>query len=282
MGSTVVTGDSIMNGYWVSLCKNLTCVNVPHWHMNRSRKRVSLLWFMSFPLLFFKCFCYFFASYCFAFEGVVVTCHVRIHKDLNFFCDLKMLRHIGFTKLPRPPPVLHRPFWDFGAPLSHRYELSTPVWLWSHSPGIPRYTSSPSPDNWSFQSDYISVWVIVELFSFQPNWLVSETFEKSSLHFQINRNLRAVTRWLFDAKFPPWSDTVCDRFLLSHFKKVTWERANSLSKCNRKLFSTQPRSHAVRYADLGGNWRLELTSSANKPVGLTLRWVPGPHPELWI
>ena len=186
MGSTVVTGDSIMNGYWVSLCKNLTCVNVPHWHMNRSRKRVSLLWFMSFPLLFFKCFCYFFASYCFAFEGVVVTCHVRIHKDLSFFCDLKMLRHIGFTKLPRPPPVLHRPFWDFGAPLSHRYELSTPVWLWSHSPGIPRYTSSPSPDNWSFQSDYILVWVIVELFSFQPNWLVSETFEKSSLHFQIN------------------------------------------------------------------------------------------------
>lgn len=144
---------------------------------------------MTFPLLLkkkIKRLCYFFASYCFAFEGVVVICHVQIQEDLNFFLCLKMLRHIGFSKLPRPPPVLHGPFWDFGAPLSHRYELSTPVWLWSHSPGIPRYTSSPSPDNWSFQSDYISVWVIVELFSFQPNWLVSETFENSSLHFQIN------------------------------------------------------------------------------------------------
>lgn len=98
------------------------------------------------------------------FSNADLTCRACAQKDFCYILLDKITRILLLSKIPSPPPTLPTAFWDFGAPLNHRYGLSTPVWLWSHSPGIPRYTSTPSPDNWSFHSDYISVWVIVEIF----------------------------------------------------------------------------------------------------------------------
>lgn len=148
------------------------------------------------------------------------------------------------SNIPPPPPTLHTALWDSGAPLNHRYGLSTPVQLWSHSCGIPRYTTTPSLDNWSFHRDYISVWVIMELFQsgdFKPGQLVRENFKFKFCCVKYFNN--ALTMWHCSERMNAYS-----------LKKESFSPGHTLP---------------------------EWTCSSISPVGLNLRWMPGWRLECW-
>lgn len=155
---------------------------------------------------------FFFCSCCwFLLLNILLSPVMWKYRNVSYYIKLELLPAwkcwdalvYKNTTLHPPPSILHMAFWDFGAPLNHRYGLSTPVWLWSHSPGIPWYTSTPSPDYRPFHSDYIFLceWLWnysgVEASNQTGNWEF-----KLTLLDELLRSLQVRMKWLLDVKFP--------------------------------------------------------------------------------
>lgn len=91
-------------------------------------------------------------------KDVVVTLQELTWEDFRFIQEGKCTKDLASQqKKQTSNPSSNRPSSLVGwvPRWSHRYGLSTPVWLWSHSPGISWYASTPGADNWPFHRDCI-------------------------------------------------------------------------------------------------------------------------------